>query len=104
MDEEEHQNQNLVVATLKQGLNETEGRWLSCMDNADNSKLSGILNDVCGTSRQGQPHVWSSMRSEQKLVLEPLCARDAMVALWRQIRKIEANDADDDGVMNAIRN
>ncbi len=43
------------------------------------------------------------MKSEQKLVLEPLCMEDAMVALWRQIRKIETSDANDDGLMNAIK-
>ncbi len=48
MDEEELRNPNLVVAVLKQGLEKREGRWLLCLDNADNSKLSGILNEVCG--------------------------------------------------------
>ncbi len=116
MNEEEHRNGNLVVAALKQGLEGREGRWLLCLDNADDSKLGGILNEVCGvargtqgngwvvvTSRQGQSHIWSEMMSEQKLVLEPLCAMDAMVALWRQVRKIGADVVDDLGVINAIK-
>ena len=116
MDEEERQNGNLVVAALQRGLDKREGRWLLCLDNADDSKVGGILNEVCGiagrtpekgwvvvTSRQGQPHIWSRMKSEQKLVLGPLCAEDAMVALWRQIQKIETWDVDDDGVMNTIK-
>ncbi len=116
MDEEERRNPNLVVAALKQGLDRRKGRWLLCLDNADDSKVSGILNEVCGlagggrengwvavTSRQGQPYIWNRMKSEQKLVLEPLCVKDAMVALWRQIRKIETDVADDDEVMNTIK-
>ncbi len=116
MDDEERRNGNLVVAALKQGLDEREGRWLLCLDGADDSKVSGILNEVCRiteagrgkgwimvTSRQGQPHIWSEMTSEQKLVLEPLCAEDAMVALWRQIRKTRMDVADDDAVMKAIK-
>ncbi len=115
MSEEERRNANLVIAELKQGLDERQGRWLLCLDNADDSRVSGILNEVCGiavpsrgngwivvTSRQGQPHIWDRMKSEQKLTLEPLCAEDAMVALWRQIRKIEWNDADDCKVMSEI--
>ncbi len=115
MDEDERRNGNLVVAAWKQGLDEREGRWLLCLDNADDKKVSGILNEVCViprvtrgngwvvvTSRQGQPHIWSRMKKDQKLVLEPLSVEDAMVALWRQIQKIETGDADDDGVMNAI--
>ncbi len=87
-----------------------------CLDNADDSIVSGILNEVCGiagemqgkgwivvTSRQDQHHLWSRMKSKQKLVLEPLCVEDAMVALWRHIRKIEVNEADDDRVMNEIK-
>ncbi len=54
------------------------------------------------TSRQGQPHTWSEMTNEQKLVLEPLCAGDAMVALWRQVRKIKTSTEDDDEAMNTI--
>ncbi len=86
------------------------------MDNADDSKVSSILNEVCGiaepsggngwvvvTSRQGQPHTWQRLKSEQRLVLEPLCSEDAMVALWRQIRKIESGDADDEEVRTEIK-
>ncbi len=42
------------------------------------------------------------MKSEQKLALKPLCTKDAMVALWRQIRKIKTDTQDDDAVMKAI--
>ncbi len=48
IDEEECRNPDLVVATLKQGLNGREGRWLLCLDNAYDSKVNGILNEVCG--------------------------------------------------------
>ncbi len=78
---------------LKQGLDERKGL---CLDNADDSKVSGILNEVSEitgrphgkgwivvTSQQGQPYLWGRMKSEQKLVLEPLCVDDTMVALWR---------------------
>ncbi len=77
--------------------------------------MSRILNEVCGiatemqgngwvvTSRQGQPHVWSRMKREQKMVLEPLPVEDAMVALWRQIRKIETGETDDGTVMKAVK-
>ncbi len=116
MSEDERRNGTLVIASLEQGLGKRQGRWLLCLDNADDSKVRGILNEVCGlggpsgrngwvvvTSRQGQPHVWDRMKSEQKLTLKPLCAEDAMVALWRQIRKMETADADDDKVMRKIK-
>ena len=86
------------------------------MDNADDSKVSGVLNEVCElaessldngwvivTSRQGQPHIWDRMKSEQKLDLKPLSTEDAMVVLWRKIRKIETAEADDDKVMEKIK-
>ncbi len=116
MKDEERQNRNFVLAALKQGLDERKGRWLLCMDNADESKVSRILNEVLRmtegtrtkgwlvvTSPQNGPEIWSELRSEQKMVLEPLCREDAMVALWRRVRKIETSDADDDTVMNSIR-
>ena len=116
MSEEECRNANSVIAALKQGLSGRQGRWLLCLDNADNNKVSGILNEVCGigkssrgngwviiTSRQGRPHIWDRMKNEQKLPLERLCAEDAMVALWRHIRKIETVDVDDDKVMTKIK-
>ncbi len=115
MSEEERRNANLVISELKEGLAQRQGRWLLCLDNADDSRVSGVLNEVCVlagpsrgdgwvvvTSRQGQPHIWDRMKSEQKLTLEPLCAEDAMVALWRQIRKIERDDADDSKVISEI--
>ncbi len=114
--EEERRNPNLVIAGLKQGLGERRGRWLLCLDNADDSKVNGILDEVCGiarslrgkgwvvvTSRQGQPQVWARMKNEQRLVLEPLCAEDGMVALWRRSRVIETRDADDNRVRSEIR-
>ncbi len=58
---------------------------------------------VVVTSRQGQPHVWSEMTSDQKLVLKPLCVEDAMVALWRQVRKMKTDIADDNRVINTIK-
>ena len=116
MSEKERRNANLVIMALEQGLSEREGRWLLCLDNADDSQVRGILNEVCGiaepsrrngwvvvTSRQGQPHIWERMKSEQKLILRPLCAEDAMLALWRQVRKIERGDMDDDKVMAVIQ-
>ncbi len=114
MSEEEHQNPNLVIAALKQALGQRQGRWLLCLDNADNSEVNGVLNGVCTiagtqengwvvvTSRQGQPRVWNRMKDDQKLVLEPLCVEDAMMALWRQGRVIENDDADDSRVMADI--
>ncbi len=76
MSDEERWNANLVIAALKQGLNEREGRWLLCLDNADDRNVSGILNDVCGLemssrgngwvvvkSRQGQPQTWERMET-----------------------------------------
>ena len=116
MSEEMRRNANLVLVALKQGLGEREGRWLLCLDNADDGEVSGILNTVCGiagssrgngwvivTSRQGQLHIWSRMKSEQKLILTPLSAEDAMVALWQQVRKIETADVDDKSVMSEIK-
>ncbi len=115
MSEDERRNANLVITALKQGLSERQGRWLLCLDNADDSKVRGILNELCGiadpssgngwvvvTSRQGHPRVWAEMKSDQKLVLEPLCVEDAMVALWRRSQVIKTVDAEDDRVMKEI--
>ncbi len=68
LDEEERRNLNSVVKLLKERLCEREGRWLLCLDNADDSRVSGVLNEICTktgkmdengwivvTSRQGQP-------------------------------------------------
>ncbi len=116
MSEEDQRNHHWVVKSLKQALSEKQGQWLLCLDNADDGRLSGILNDVCAiadptrqngwvvvTSRQGHCRVWARMKSDQKLVLEPLCVEDAMVTLWRQSRVVETGDADDEEVMNEIR-
>ncbi len=78
--------------------------------------MRGILNEVCGTAapsrrngwvvvttRQGHPRVWAEMKSDQKLVLEPLCMDDATVALWRRSRMAKTDDLEDDGVMNEIK-
>ncbi len=70
---------------------------------ADAAKCVAMNRWVIVNLRQGQPHIWSRTKSEQKLVLEPLRTEDVMVGLWRQIRKIEMNDADDGGVMNLIK-
>ena len=43
------------------------------------------------------------MKFEQKFVPEPLRAEDAMVASWRQIRKIETGNEDNDDVLNVIK-
>ena len=116
LDEDERRNPNLVIALLKQGLEKRKGRCLLCLDNADENKECGLLNEVCKipvgiqktgwvvvTSRQGQPHIWNEMICEQRLVLEPLSAEDAMVALWRHIRKIKSDVEDDNEVLNAIK-
>ena len=70
MDEDQRRNGNLVNTLLDQGLSERQGRWLLCLDNADDIKVRKILNDVCGISgpsrrngwvlvtlREGQPHI-----------------------------------------------
>ncbi len=107
MDEEERWNPNLVVAALKLGIDERDGRWLLCLDNADDSSVSRLLNEECWigrgergdewvgvTSGQAQPHISSEMASKQKFVLEPLCVKDAIAALWRQARKMKTDVAD----------
>ncbi len=48
MSEDERRNGTLVVASLEQGLGERKGRWLLGLDNADDSEVRGILNEVCG--------------------------------------------------------
>ncbi len=116
MGEEERRNANLVIAELKQALHQREGRWLLCLDNPDNSEVCGVLNEVCGiagpqqdngwivvTSRQGQPRVCSRMKSDQELVLEPLCKEEAMVALWRQSQLVETSEQDDEEVTTRIK-
>ncbi len=116
MSVEERRHANLVLATLKQGLDERPGRWLLCLDNVDDIKVRGLLGEMWGiagrnwgngwivaTSRHGQPHVWSGMRNEQRLALEPLCAEDAMVVLWRYSRSVERGDANDDEVKSKMK-
>ncbi len=102
---EERRNPKLVVALLKKGLDERGGRSLLCLDNADDITDSGILKEVCGvakpkrgnmwvvvTSRQGQPHKRSGMKSRQRLVLRPLNAEDSMVALSRRFKYTNCKD------------
>ncbi len=55
------------------------------------------------TSRKCLPRICNRMKRDQKFVLNPLCTEDAMVALWRQIRKKETEDADDKEVLNVIK-
>ncbi len=111
---EERRNPKLVVALLKTGL-ERGGRSLLCLDNANDSTANGILNEVCGigrtkqgnvwvvvTSRQGQPHIRSLMKSNQILVLRPLNMKDSMVALYRKVEMYEIRYADDDEVKSEI--
>ena len=77
MSDDERRDANLVVAALKLGLHERQGMWLLCLNNADNWKVSGILNEVCRiagpsrgngwvvvTSRQSQPRVWAGMKED----------------------------------------
>ncbi len=116
MGQDERQNPNLVIAKLKQALHQRSGRWLLCLDNADSSQVSSVMNEVCEivgpqqangwvvvTSRQGQPRVCSRMKSDQELVLEPLSEEDAMVALWRQSQSIKTSEQDDEEVMTKIK-
>ena len=116
MSKTERRDANLVFANLKLALQQREGRWLLCLDNADNSKLGSVMNQVCAvagpqkgngwviiTSRQRQPQVCSRMKSEQELVLEPLCDEDAMVALWRQSQSVETSEKSDEEVMAIIK-
>ncbi len=58
MGEEERRNGNAVVAALKQGLVDRERRWLLCLDNADDSKVSGILNEVSRTAEGPHGNGW----------------------------------------------
>ncbi len=46
--------------------------------------------------------MWPGIKSDQKLVLVPLCAKDAMVELLRQSQMLKTCDVDDDGVMKEI--
>ncbi len=115
--EEERKNPNAIVEALKRALfqRKGQGRWLLCLDNADNSDVSGLLNGICAiagpsrangwivvTSRQGQPRTWNRMKADQKLVLQSLSEEDSMLVLWRQIQVIETDDADDDAVLAEI--
>ncbi len=99
---EERRNPKLVVTLLRQGLDERGGRSLLCLDNTDDTKASGILNEVCAaarqrhgnwwvvvTSRQDQPHIWSGMKSNQRLVLRPLTAEDSMLGFFRKTDREE---------------
>ena len=114
---EERKNPNIVVEGLKRALAKRMGRWLLCLDNADSKNINGLLSAVCGmtaspekrkdgwilvTSRQGQPRVWDSMKGEQRLLLGCLSEEDAMIVLWRQVRMIRTDEADDKAVMDEI--
>ncbi len=116
MSENEGRNAHLVITALKHGLEEIEERWLLCLDNADNKEVGEILNEInvlaCAsegngwvvvTLRQGQPQIWGRMKSDQKLILEPLCVEDGMVALWRRSRVRETGDLNDDEVRRQMK-
>ncbi len=47
MDQEDRRNPDLVVAALKQGLQARARLCLLCLDNAYDSTVGGIVNEVC---------------------------------------------------------
>lgn len=84
----------IVVAALCQKLRTMDGRWLICIDNADDADANGVSGESCDlphtsqgwvavTSRQGRPTSWEGMKLEQKLELKPLSVIMEMVVLWR---------------------
>ena len=109
----------IIVSMLRSELGKSDGRWLLCMDNADNAgqvEIEEILEEVSliadpvrrngwvmVTSRSGQDELWTSMKSYQNIVLEPLSMNESMSVLWRFRESIGAKDASDDMVSIAIR-
>ena len=114
---EERKNPNIVVEGLKRALAKREGRWLLCLDNADSRNINGLLSAMCGitgslderenrwiivTSRQGQPRIWDEMTLDQRLLLGCLSEEDAMIVIWRQVRVIGTDKANDRAVLSEI--
>lgn len=91
---EDRTNASFVIAVLKNKLDTLKGRWMLCVDNADDSDSRGVLTEICRladpsegwvvvTSRLGTPTLWASMNFEQKLTLKPRSVEMGGFMLWR---------------------
>ena len=105
---------NIVVEGLKRALSKRKELCLLCLKNADNRNTNGLLSAVCSipvsldkrengwilvTSRQGQLRIWDKMKVDQRLFLGCLSEEDAMIVLWRQVKVIGTDKADDQAVL-----
>lgn len=88
-----------VVSELRRQLDSIQGRWLLCLDNADDPEVNPVLDELSGltslaggwvivTSRQGSETLWEEMVPEQKLSLAPMNSKHAMITLMRRKEKL----------------
>lgn len=91
----EKQDLDLILSLLKRKLKSTKGKWLLCIDNADDPSTNRVIGDLCGlsligsengwilvTSLHGGSIMWPGMVSSQKLPLSPLYLTRAMITLY----------------------
>lgn len=88
-----------VVSELRGKLEMIKGRWLVCVDNADDAAVNPVFEELANlaefaggwvivTSRQGSETLWDKMVAEQKVSLKPMNRNDAMVTLMRRKKKL----------------
>ena len=110
---DERKNSSIEVEGLKRGLAKRKGRWLACLDTTDSRSINGLLravysvtglSDKCEngwilvTPRRGQPRLWNKIARDQRLLQGCLSEEDTMIVLWRLVRVIGTDKADDQAV------
>ena len=94
--EKDRQDFNVILRAVKGKLRSMKRKWLLVLDNADNSEVGSMVGELCKfvgsdvihgwvlvTSRRGGQTLWTGMRPEQQVKLEPLTLEQSMIVLWR---------------------
>ena len=87
---------NVVLHAVKGKLQSMKQKWLLVLENADDSRVTSIVGELCRfaggeaingwmlvTSRRGGETLCTGMRPGQQLKLQPLTLEQAMIVLWR---------------------
>lgn len=92
----ERDDPRIVTAAFGNALSRIERRWLLCLNNVDKAvdpDVNALLNSVASmtgshgwvivTPRTGSEVLWSLIKLEQNLALQPLSEKEAKRLLWR---------------------
>lgn len=100
---------NHVFSAVKECLTGSTGRWLLCIDNADDSCLNGAIADPTRgtgwflvTLRQRGAVRWDGMQEVQKLQLKPLHLKPAIILLLRRKGNKDVNKYAEDQILSQL--